>query len=38
MLDVEIEEAKSPFEDIFESVASEIADVSEIIDGGAACV
>ena len=38
MLDVEIEEAESPFEDIFEGVASEIADVGEIIDGWAACV
>ena len=36
MLDVEIEEAESPFEDVFESVASEIADVGEIIDGWAA--
>ena len=36
MLDVEIEEAESPFEDVFEGIASEIADVGEIIDGGAA--
>jgi hypothetical protein len=38
MLDVEIEEAKSPLEDVFEGVASEVADVGEIIDGGTACV
>ena len=38
MLDVEIEEAESPLEDVFEGVASEVADVGEIIDGGAACV
>ena len=38
MFDVEIEEAKSPLEDVFERIASEVADVGEVVNGWAACV
>ena len=38
MFNVKIEEAKSPLEDVFKRIASEIADVGEIIDGRTACV
>ena len=38
MFDIVSEEAESAFEDVLKRVASEIADVGEIIDGWSACV
>jgi hypothetical protein len=38
MLDVVSAEAESAFEDVLKRIASEIADVGVVVDGGAACV